>query len=73
MRIGIHLGEVIFENGDVFGDGVNVASGKEALTQSRQHFVSESVHGNLPNKKNILTRFITEEVLKKVVHDEIRT
>ena len=73
LRIGIHLGEVIFENGDVFGDGVNVASGKEALTQSRQHFVSESVHGNLPNKKNIRTRFITEEVLKKVVHDEIRT
>jgi class 3 adenylate cyclase len=26
LRIGIHLGEVVFENDDVFGDGVNVAS-----------------------------------------------
>jgi class 3 adenylate cyclase len=24
LRIGIHLGEVIFENNDVFGDGVNI-------------------------------------------------
>src|ERR1700685_151166 len=26
LRIGIHLGEVVFENEDVFGDGVNIAS-----------------------------------------------
>lgn len=26
LRIGIHLGEVVFEDRDVFGDGVNVAS-----------------------------------------------
>ena len=27
LRIGIHHGEVVFENNDVFGDGVNIASG----------------------------------------------
>ena len=33
LRIGIHLGEVIFENNDVFGDGVNIASRLQARLQ----------------------------------------
>ncbi|MBD0279986.1 MAG: adenylate/guanylate cyclase domain-containing protein, partial [Flavisolibacter sp.] len=31
LRIGIHLGEVVFEDGDVFGDGVNIAPRLQAL------------------------------------------
>ena len=31
LRIGIHLGEVVFENDDVFGDGVNIASRIQAI------------------------------------------
>lgn len=31
LRIDIHLGEVVFENDDVFGDGVNIASRIESL------------------------------------------
>jgi adenylate cyclase len=31
LRIGIHLGEVVFEDNDVFGDGVNIASRLQAL------------------------------------------
>src|SRR3982750_112605 len=31
LRIGIHLGEVIFEQNDVFGDGVNISSRLQAL------------------------------------------
>jgi class 3 adenylate cyclase len=27
LRIGIHLGEVVFEENDVFGDGVNIVHG----------------------------------------------
>ncbi len=26
LRIGLHLGEIVFENNDVFGDGVNIAA-----------------------------------------------
>ncbi|MEP6616794.1 MAG: adenylate/guanylate cyclase domain-containing protein, partial [Ginsengibacter sp.] len=31
LRIGIHQGEVVFENEDIFGDGVNIASRIQTL------------------------------------------
>src|SRR5215472_16902098 len=31
LRIGIHQGEIVVEDGDIFGDGVNVAARLEAL------------------------------------------
>ena len=44
LRIGIHLGDVVFENNDVFGDGVNIASRLQALAPVGGIWVSESVH-----------------------------
>src|SRR4051812_40425917 len=49
LRIGIHLGEVIFENGDVFGDGVNVASRIQALALPGTTWISEVVFRNIEN------------------------
>ena len=66
LRIGIHLGEVIFENNDVFGDGVNIASRLQALAPVGGTWVSESVQLNIANKKDIQTKFIKEETLKNV-------
>ena len=66
LRIGIHLGEVLFENGDVFGDGVNIASRLQALAPVGRIWVSESVYKNVSNKKDIQTRFVRAEILKHV-------
>ena len=66
LRIGIHLGEVVFEEDDVFGDGVNIASRLEALAPSGGIWVSESVSRNIQNKQGIETEFIREEQLKNV-------
>ncbi|CAN5438256.1 hypothetical protein BH20BAC1_BH20BAC1_29030 [soil metagenome] len=66
LRIGIHLGEVVFENNDVFGDGVNIASRLQALAPIGGIWISEAVHKNISNKKEISTRFIRDEVLKNV-------
>ena len=66
LRIGIHQGEVVFENNDVFGDGVNIASRLQAIAVPGAIYVSEAVHHNVSNKKDIQTKFIREEVLKNV-------
>ena len=66
LRIGIHQGEVVFEDGDVFGDGVNIASRLEPLAPVGGILVSESVHKNVLNKQDIETTFVSEEQLKNV-------
>ena len=66
LRIGIHQGEVVFENDDVFGDGVNIASRIQATAKPGCIYVSQSVHNNISNKKDIITKFIKEETLKNV-------
>ena len=66
LRIGIHLGDVLFENDDVFGDGVNIASRIQAIATPGRIYISESVHNNISNKKEITSRFVREENLKNV-------
>ncbi len=66
LRIGIHLGEVVFENDDVFGDGVNIAARIQALATPGGIWISESVHNNVINKIDIDTEFVKTEQLKNV-------
>ena len=68
LRIGIHLGEVVFEEADVFGDGVNIASRIESIAPAGCIYISESVLRNVENKKDIVTEFIGEKNLKNVKH-----
>ena len=66
LRIGIHLGDVLFENNDVFGDGVNIAARIQSAAAPGCIFISESVHRSISNKTDIETRFAKEEILKNV-------
>ncbi len=43
-RVGINLGDILFEEGDVFGDAVNVASRLEGLSEPGGVCVSDVVH-----------------------------
>ena len=42
LKIGIHLGEVVFENDDVYGDGVNIASRIETLGVGSSVLISKT-------------------------------
>jgi TolB-like protein len=68
LRIGIHLGEVVFEDDDVFGDGVNIASRLQALAPIGGIYISETVFRNIENQKEVETEFVREEILKNVKH-----
>ena len=66
VRIGIHLGDVVFANNTVLGDGVNVASRIHALASPGGICVSANVYDEIRNKP--VTRFkdLGEQRLKNV-------
>jgi len=47
MRIGINFGDIIVEEGDIFGDGVNIAARVEALAKPGSVYVSEVAHSQI--------------------------
>ena len=50
IRAGIHIGDIVFKDGDVFGDGVNVASRLESIAPSGGVCVSKNVYDELINQ-----------------------
>jgi tetratricopeptide (TPR) repeat protein len=66
IRIGIHQGEIIFEKKDVLGDGVNITSRIQGLTESNEIVITERVFDDIKNKKGLETKFLGEKALKGV-------
>ncbi len=66
VRIGIHMGDVLLQNGNVFGDVVNIASRIQALAPAGGIYISEMVFLNIANKTGLDSIFIKEQSLKNV-------
>src|ERR1044071_4151250 len=50
VRIGIHSGDIVQRDGDVFGDGVNVASRLQALAEPDTICISQVVYQEVEKK-----------------------
>ncbi|NQT77990.1 MAG: hypothetical protein HQ565_09770 [Bacteroidetes bacterium] len=68
VRVGIHIGDIILKEGDVFGDGVNIASRIESLGEPGSICVSERVYEDIKNKTDFMAEFIGEKSLKNISH-----
>ncbi|MGE0827008.1 MAG: adenylate/guanylate cyclase domain-containing protein [Candidatus Binatia bacterium] len=55
VRVGIHLGDVVQRDGDVFGDGVNIASRLQNLAEPDTICISDMVYRNVANKLGLGT------------------
>ena len=50
FRIGVNLGDVIVEDDDIYGDGVNIAARLEALAEPGGIFISRTVRDQIRDK-----------------------
>ncbi|HEV7308024.1 adenylate/guanylate cyclase domain-containing protein [Ensifer sp.] len=66
FRIGINIGDLLFEEGDVYGDGVNVAARIESLAKPGGVSVSSSVHDTLGGRLGMRFEDIGEQRLKNI-------
>jgi TolB-like protein len=66
FRIGLNVGDVIIDRGDMWGEGVNVAARLEALAEPGGLCVSGRVHDELANKLAIAFEDLGERHLKNI-------
>ncbi|MGY3455307.1 TolB-like protein [Bradyrhizobium sp. LM3.4] len=66
FRIGINVGDVIQDNGDIFGDGVNVAARLEAIAEPGGICVSDDAHRQLRDKLDVVFDDAGEQNLKNI-------
>ncbi len=67
FRIGINLGDVIVEDGDIFGDGVNVASRLEMLAEPGGICVSAAVRDQLGHRmEDAVFEDIGDQIVKNI-------
>jgi class 3 adenylate cyclase/pimeloyl-ACP methyl ester carboxylesterase len=66
LRIGVHLGDVIAEGDDVFGDGVNIAARLQTLADAGGIRLSRQAYDQVEGKLGVTYRALGEQQLKNI-------
>ena len=66
FRIGIHLGDVILDDNDIFGDGVNIAARLESIAVPGGISISRAVHDQVRDRINVCFDDKGEIALKNI-------
>ena len=66
FRIGIHLGDIIIDDNDIFGDGVNIAARLESISVPGGISISRAVHDQVRDRINVCFDDKGEIALKNI-------
>lgn len=66
FRIGINIGDVIIDDGDIFGEGVNVAARLEALCEPGGLCISRAANEQVRDKLSLSFADLGEHVVKNI-------
>src|SRR5437899_3105456 len=66
FRIGVHQGDIVVEDGDIFGDGVNVAARLEGLAEPGGICVSARVQEDAAGRLDLAFEDMGEQALKNI-------
>jgi adenylate cyclase len=66
LRIGINLGDVVVEEGDIYGDGVNVAARLEGIAEPGAVYLSRVVRDLVRDQPDISLEDLGERALKNI-------
>jgi adenylate cyclase len=66
FRIGIHVGDIIIDDNDIFGDGVNIAARLEGIAERGGICISSSAHDQVRDKLELQFIDLGEQTLKNI-------
>src|SRR5258708_38782053 len=66
FRIGIHVGDIIFDENDIFGDGVNIAARLEGIAEPGSVCLSDDAHRQIRGKVDIVFDDMGPQALKNI-------
>src|SRR5438876_5723356 len=66
FRIGIHVGDIIFDDNDIFGDGVNIAARLEGIAKPGGICISRQVYDQVEGKLALNCRPLGPQNLKNI-------
>ena len=68
LRIGLHLGDIVFDGTDIYGDGVNLASRIESMGVAGTVLLSAKLNDELKNHEQISTKSMGHFELKNITN-----
>ena len=69
FRIGVNVGDIIVDRGDIFGDGVNIAARLEGLAEAGGVALSDDAYRQVRGKLGITIEDLGEHQLKNIAQD----